>query len=194
LLEHWLEHFLRASDIISGYRTQGEDFYMLAVWTLALNTAIPIYESLLKGYYAQSLTLIRVLQEQYVRFAYCILHPEQIPRLRAGKGPETSDMLSTLKSELQAKQLGKAYGVLSDFAHGNIPALRDIIISEGDPTTLHVGGWYVDKLFMGAASWTLGILGLLQLEFGNRFSQRLSGDPKWERELFELLEETQRIK
>lgn len=194
LLERWLNHYGRASQILQNYIMQGEDHYMLLVWTNAFNTAISVIDRLLKGYYVAGFTLLRSLQEQYVRFYYCVLRPEKIPDLRAARGPKVTNMQKEIADSQQLNQLKGAYPILSDFAHGDISALQDAIVTEDDASTVvHIGPWFKEESFIAIASWTAGILGVLQLEFGARFKQPLSKDPTWESELFELLQETVEI-
>lgn len=193
LLDRWLEHFSRASEILTGYITKGEDFYMLMVWTNAFNTAISIYDRLLKGYYAQAGTLMRSFHEQYIRFRYCVLHPEKIERLRAGKGPKVTDMQSEILRESPepvSVSLKEGYKTLSEFAHGDILALIDTTVSREQSTTLRVGGWYKQDWFLLLANGALGFLGILQLEFAYRFKEPLERDQDWMGILFQLLDES----
>lgn len=171
LLQDAVELFADAFSIISADTTDITDVNKAKMSLLSqnFNTLKCAVDLALRGYYSQSMNLLRHVYENWIAFLYLIKKPEEACVLLNGKInnrlPNPSDMLNELDEDFLKKQMKDWYDVLCRFAHphavGVLPLISNTFVP--DETSIFYGTTYKDELFRASAYsisvWTGVMLG-----------------------------------
>ena len=106
------------------------------------------FELMTRGYYVQSITLIRLVYEDWLVCWDCIDHPNTVKAILAGntRMPTFSDMADRLKEphlslwKGETQEVEGTYGLLSTFAHPRHRAL--MVQRDPDSQSLRLGPLY----------------------------------------------------
>lgn len=124
----------------------------------------------LRGYYTQSMNLLRSVYENWIAFHYLSKCPDKahlwLSTCKNKKPPGHSDMLNGLDKNFNPLKgkMQEWYSTLCRFAHTNAVGVLPQISTDFAPneTTIHFGSTYKDNLFRASAYvinlWTAVIL------------------------------------
>lgn len=151
LLQRVLNDFLLGFDALHGYKTKHQnEGLMLTLCVKAFNSMKCAHDNLLNGYYAQCLTLVRTVEEDWLTCLYVHKHPDKA-RLWLGnrRTPSFQCMRCDLEEELRRKT-SQSYGILSTFAHPRARALAVSMNRTQGRISPRLGGKYDADHFIAA--------------------------------------------
>lgn len=169
---------------LDGFRSAGAfqqtpDNSLEMVWRLLLaksfNSLRLSYDLVQMGYYVQALSLIRMVDEDWLVCMDSFIRPETVESLLSDKGswPKFGDMANRLPEKLKMAWKGVigesegSYGFLSTFVHPRNRSLASMINSEDN--RLRVGPDYDKGLFL-VSSYYLVTAAIRMTEFLGRTS------------------------
>lgn len=141
--------FLPGFAALEGYVSDGpHDVAVLGMCIRAFNSLKCAYDLLLKGYYSQSVTLARTIDEDWAACLYISRHPESAVRWFDDKPPSPSTIRKSLGFDKDIKaKLDESYSVTSSFAHSGRAAIITSIDRSADGIGLRLGGSYDPQHF-----------------------------------------------
>ena len=143
---------------LAGFRSLGSftpsdnnelEYAWLLLITRAFNSMRCAYDLLQRGYYSQTLTLVRSVNEDWLTCMDCLINRPTLEALLQGrKMPAYGDMAKRLEEPESKKWWDHIYGEQSQLAHARRRALT--VLVDPDTHTLRLGGHYDKDLFVAS--------------------------------------------
>lgn len=196
LLQDAVGLFADAFSIADDSDTSDVNKAKMSLLSNNFNTLKCAVDLALRGYYSQSMNLLRHVYENWIAFHYLIKKPEEAHVLLDGRIKKRLPDPSIMRNELDGedffkKRLGEWYSMFYCFAHphaaGVLPLISDTVVP--GETSIHFGATYDDKNFKRSVSvisiWTVVML--------DEVGQWISNTNEWDQKRSLLVEKVQRF-